>query len=249
MHLYSIFRVLYPLVILFLVSSRAAFLATRRPFPPHEDALVLDGRTSGVSHVESKIDRRASAPTPILLLQKPGNESYLTPLQISNATLSNHDIIIKYPVPKCSMTLDLWGLSSDLPHNEALISMHGVIGKIYGSLAGLPSQGKSGRSPIDDGYFNYSAEYIEGSTVDFVVGDFRELGRPLTWYMLCDVARGISEFLRSGKWTYTEMTFDVEVEGIGRVGLGHFGWTKKGPTSTPTSTVATVATIASISES
>lgn len=70
----------------------------------------------------------------------------------------------------------------------------------------------------------------EGAEVLLSVADFREVGRPMTYFVLCDVLRGLGEFMMGAevgteaaaereRW-FGEVGFEVEVERAGYVASG-----------------------------
>ena len=57
--------------------------------------------------------------------------------------------------------------------------------------------------------------------VVLTVTDFREIGRTMTYYTLCEVLRGIGEFTLAQGPPAREVSFEVEVEKLGYLGTGH----------------------------
>lgn len=68
--------------------------------------------------------------------------------------------------------------------------------------------------------------------MDFAVGDFREVGRPMTWFALCDVLRGVADFMMERGDGYREARFEVLVEGVGYAGSGRVEYREGGPVPT-----------------
>ena len=54
-----------------------------------------------------------------------------------------------------------------------------------------------------------------------IVADFRESGRPMTYYDLRDVLTGIGEFMTEPDQEVRALTYEVDVDGKGYVGTGH----------------------------
>ena len=88
-----------------------------------------------------------------------------------------------------------------------------------------------GRTPIANGIFVYTHEFSHRTKVKIVVNDFREDGKPMTYFVLLDVLRGLGEFaLQQGPPT-REVSFEVEVEGLGYLGTGHVDYKDVAPSS------------------
>lgn len=78
-----------------------------------------------------------------------------------------------------------------------------------------------GRKPIAMGYFQYIHQFKNKDEVNFVVVDFREDGRPMEYFILADILKGIREYMSDPKHGWTEVSFEVEVRKKGYVGTGH----------------------------
>ena len=53
------------------------------------------------------------------------------------------------------------------------------------------------------------------------VADFREVGKPMTYFMLRDTLNGIGDFVSEKEYGATALSYEIEVEGKGYVGTGH----------------------------
>ena len=53
------------------------------------------------------------------------------------------------------------------------------------------------------------------------VADFREAGKPMTYFMLRDTLTGIGNFVSEKEYGATTLRYEIEVEGKGYVGTGH----------------------------
>ena len=137
---------------------------------------------------------------------------------------------ISYHVPNSPTTLMLHSFGSTIPTNELLKTI-GISVKIV--LDNINHLG--GKTPIDSGFFVHQHMFRNHDEVNITVGDFREIGLPMNYFILCDVLRGIGEFVLMQSGTAREVQFEVEVKEIGYLGSGHVDHRKN---ATPTSTVA-----------
>ena len=88
-----------------------------------------------------------------------------------------------------------------------------------------------GRTPITSGIFVYTHEFSDRKKVEIIVNDFREDGKPMTYFVLLDVLRGLGEFaLKQGPPT-REVSFEIEVEGLGYLGTGHVDYKDVAPST------------------
>lgn len=147
-----------------------------------------------------------------------------------NETLAPSHNFISYPVPYSPTTLLFHGFGPKIPVDELLQTV-GFAAAIAIKFIG---EGR-GRTPIINGFFVYEHEFLNHDEVQITVGDFREMGRSLTYYALFDTMRGIGEFMLLPEQQTQELEFEVEIEGIGYVGTGHVDYK---PAATSTSSVA-----------
>ena len=94
---------------------------------------------------------------------------------------------------------------------------------------------KQGDTPITTGTFLYTYEFLNHMEVEISVADFREIGRPMTYYVLCDLLRGIGQFAKLPEQKAQELTFEVDVQERGYVGTGHVSYTSIAPSPSTTS--------------
>ena len=147
-----------------------------------------------------------------------------------NQTLTPLQSFIPYRVPRSSTTLQFHSFGLTMPTDDLLRAAAMAVVIAYDYVAE-----RKGRTPIVEGYFKYKHEFLNLDVVVIAVGDFREVGRPMTNNVLCDVLRGIGEFVltrvRDG-YGAQEMHFEVEGKDVGYVGTGHVEWRKAAsPTS------------------
>ena len=60
------------------------------------------------------------------------------------------------------------------------------------------------------------------------VADFREAGKPITYYMLRDTLIGIGDFVSEKKYGATTLSYEIEFEEKGYVGTGHVDFNNAG---------------------
>lgn len=53
------------------------------------------------------------------------------------------------------------------------------------------------------------------------VADFRESGKPMSYYSLRDTLSAIGEFMTEPEQRVTTLSYEVEVDNMGYVGTGH----------------------------
>ena len=165
-----------------------------------------------------------------LSTQLPFNVSLTSSETITNATISaapfdppksnftTLSAFVPYKVVNSPVTLQFHNFGSILPINEVIFTIARALSKvIQHCIIG------QGNRPILLGYFRYTQRYESGNITRFVVGDFREMGRPpMTWDLLADILKGIADFMKQPDEKYTEVSFEVELEGMGYVGTGRF---------------------------
>lgn len=157
------------------------------------------------------------------------NVSLTSSRKITNATLSPAPLAfpdpnvttlsdyIRYKVRYTKITLEFHSLGSYLLVDEALFSIALALSKVLRHcVAGR------GRKPIALGYFRYTHEFSSGNTTRLSVADFREGGRPMTWNILADTLKGITDFMKEPDRGYRELSFEVEEDAAGYVGTGYF---------------------------
>ena len=128
-------------------------------------------------------------------------------------TLSNY---IPYKVRDTKVSLELHSFGSDLPPSEVIFTIAPALSKVIRHCV----MGR-GDKPIILGFFRYTHEFDSGNTTRFNVADFREDGRPMTWNVLGDTLKGLTDFMKQPDQGYTEISFEVEEEGVGYVGTGY----------------------------
>ncbi|CAD6591108.1 MAG: hypothetical protein ASARMPREDX12_004923 [Alectoria sarmentosa] len=147
-----------------------------------------------------------------------------------NGSLAPSQNFISYRIPHSPVTLLFHSFGPTIPVNELLSAVAFAVGIAFTHI----SHGQ-GRTPIAHGFFMFTHEFLNHDEIGLTVGDFREIGRSMTYDILCDVLRGIGEFtLLQGQKT-REVEFEVEIEDVGYVGTGHVDFK---PVATPTSSVA-----------
>ena len=147
-----------------------------------------------------------------------------------NEAIAPTQNFISYRVPHSPTTLLFHGFGPRIPLNELLQT----VGFAVTIALKYIGEGR-GRTPIVNGFFVYEHEFVNRDEVQITIGDFREIGRSLTYYALYDVMRGIGEFMVLPGQRTQELEFEVEVQGIGYVGTGHVDYK---PAATSTSSVA-----------
>lgn len=151
------------------------------------------------------------------------NRSIAIAQHITNETLSHTDGLIHFKIRDCPTALDFHDFGAPIPSYILLQTMTAASDVALEFVVA----GK-GHHNIYLGWFRYQQPFDGGGLVDFAVGDFRELGRPMNYFVLCDIMRGIAEFMMLPQYGYHELRFEVEVKGLGYAGSGRVKYTAPG---------------------
>lgn len=142
-------------------------------------------------------------------------------------SLASSQNFLPYNVPHSPITILFYNIGPELGLEAILQTITGAISIAFGHVAD-----RQGSEPIANGFFKYTHLFPPRLEVTFAVGDFREVGRPMTYYVLSDLIRGIGDFMMLPGQRYTEARFEVEQRGVGYVGSGYIAQEAAGPTST-----------------
>ena len=190
----------------------------------HHLAAVLVFRLWFTFHT-LKVDALATAPqgsitTAVNQTESPSTLNLILPQSLLNETF------IPYHVPNSPTSLMFHGFGPAFPPDELLRAVAFAVGIAYDEVA---DQGGTAR--IIGGHFMYNHEFLNRKEVEIAVADFREIGLPMTYFILVDVLRGIGEFVMLRGGVAHEVQFEVEVKGLGHLGTGHVDY-KPAPPST-----------------
>ena len=181
-----------------------------------------------------KVDALAIAPAGSVITATNQTEMLSTlnltlPKALSNETLPPSQNFITYRVPNSLTTLLFHSFGATIPTDELLRAVAFAVGIAFDHIAE-----KRGKKPIATGVFVYSHEFLNLDKVSISLADFREDGKPMTYYILKDVLRGIGEFVLFRGQVAQEMQFEVEVRDLGYLGTGHVEYK---PAAAPTSSI------------
>lgn len=190
--------------------ATAAALAPPKPILPNDQALNLFNDT--VQLIQS--NETWTNPQPSV------NGSSNIILSAINGTFSPSGLI-PFKVKESPTTLWFYDFGPTIPPSELLQTMTAAI-----AVATRFALTNRGHRNIAKGWFRYQQPFIDGGTVEFAVGDFRENGKPMTYFVLCDILRGMTDFMMRPEYGYREIRFQVEVEGVGSVGSGRVNHTR-----------------------
>ena len=137
---------------------------------------------------------------------------------------------ISYRVPDSPTTLIFHGFGSAIPVAKLVQAVALAVSVTVSSI----EEGR-GRFPIPNGLFNFTHEFLDRKEIEIFVGDFREIGRPMSYVALFDVIRGVGEFMIMPGQRSQETEFEVEIQDLGYVGTGHVDYK---PIATSASRVA-----------
>ncbi len=133
-----------------------------------------------------------------------------------NETPTPFQNFISYRVPDSPTTLIFHSFGSTIPANKLVQTMALALSVTVRSIG----EGR-GRLPIPNGLFQYTHEFLDRNEIEIFVGDFREIGRPMTYLALFDALRGVGEFMIMPGQKPQELEFEVEIQETGYVGTGH----------------------------
>ena len=139
-----------------------------------------------------------------------------TPSTPSNGSVFLSSDFIQYKVTNTPTTLYFHTFGPVVPDKEVLDAINEAVTICIRYIVG-----GRGRKPIAMGYFQYIHQSENKDEVTFVVADFREDGRPMDYFIVTDVLKGISEYMSDPEHGWTEVSFEVEVSKEGYVGTGH----------------------------
>ena len=148
------------------------------------------------------------------------------PQSLLNETTASPQNFITYHVPHSRTTLDFHSFELTVPTDYMLRALAFALGIAYEHISE-----SEGRTPIVAGLFVYSHEFLDGKIVEVVINDFREDGKPMMYDVLADVLRGLGEFVIKQGPPAREVSFEVEVQGVGYLATGHVDY-KDVPPST-----------------
>ena len=149
---------------------------------------------------------------------------------ISNKTLTTPPNVISYRVSNSPTTLLLHSFGPMIPVNEYLQAVAIAVGIAFDYI-----DEAKGKQPIARGLFEITHDFLNLDAININVADFREIGQPMNYHTLCNVLRGLGEFVLLPERKTQELQFEVEVRDVGYVGTGHVGYK---PAATPTASVA-----------
>lgn len=158
----------------------------------------------------------------LALISSPTNGSVTPPRQTSNigpqsnTTLIPPQGLIPYRVRGSSTTLFFHSFGITIPSSYMLQCLSLSLTLIL--QVTLDGRGKD---LISNGYFNHTHLMRNGAKVAVVVGDFREVGRPMDYYNVRDMLSGIGDFVTEPDRGITTLSYEIEVDNKGYVGTGH----------------------------
>ena len=132
----------------------------------------------------------------------------------SNATTLSG--FTRYKVRNTKVTIEFHSFGSSLSMQDGIFTIVPALSRVLRHCV----MGRGG-NPITLGYFRYTHEFDSGNITRFSVADFREDGRPMSWNILADTLKGMSEFMKNPDRGYSEVSFEVEEDGVGYVGSGY----------------------------
>lgn len=138
------------------------------------------------------------------------------PLALPDSNATTLSSFIRYKVRGTKVAMEFHSFGSSISKREGIFTIVPVLSRVLRHCV----MGRGGK-PITMGYFRYTHEFESGNITRFSVADFREDGRPMTWDILADTLKGMSEFMKNPDRGYTEVSFEVEEDGVGYVGSGY----------------------------
>ena len=224
---YCISLSMYVIVVKLLVSL--AYCSTTAANP-----LINSQRPSLVTEANNNVNQTSdlpSAPSASSVnnsTDSPYRTVISTSLNTINGSLGLPKDWTQFEVPRTSLTMFFHDLGRE-------IGINGVVETISGAIVVITSHIARGEEKITYGYFDYTQVLANKHQIRLGVGDFREIGRPMTWYLLLSVVRGIGDFMMQADQKFTEARFEIDKKTIGYVGTGYIEQIKPAPRPSPTS--------------
>ena len=134
----------------------------------------------------------------------------------SITTPTNPSGLIPFRVKDSPVTLLFHSFGPSIPLSMFLHAVSLALAAIFKSCIK-----NHGTDPIRNGLFISTHIMPSGDNVTISVADFREVGKPMTYFMLRDTLTNIGNFVSEKKYGATTLSYEIEVEGKGYVGTGH----------------------------
>ena len=148
------------------------------------------------------------------------------PQRLLNETNAPPQNFVSYHVPNSPTTLEFHSFELTVPIDYFLRSIALAVGIVYDQVSE-----RKGMMLIAGGIFGYSHEFGDGKEVVITVNDFREDGKPMTYFVLFDVLRGLGEFALQRGPPAREVSFEVEVAKIGYLATGYVDYKDTAPST------------------
>lgn len=137
------------------------------------------------------------------------------PPSLRNHTVTSPESYIPYHVSKSPVILMFHGFGPTIPYDDILRAVALAIGIAFDKI-----DQRGGDNLMTKGFFSYTHVTIKRDAITLSVADFRETGKPMTYYNLRDALRGVGEFFLMRK-KGQELQFEIDVEHEGYRGTGH----------------------------
>ena len=178
---------------------------------------------SCIAQYAPKVDALAVTPQGSI---SPPTLGITAPQSLPNETTQPPQNFISYHVPNSRTTLDFHSFERPIPIDYVLRTVSFAVSIAFDHISD-----HKGRIPIVGGIFVFSHQFTDRKTVEIVVNDFREDGKPMTYFVLMDVLRGLGEFALIQGNPAKEVSFEVSVEGIGYLATGHVDFKDVAPST------------------
>ena len=178
--------------------------------------------------VADDVQRRRAPDQPLTLVAPSTDGTYLTlhqppnyvlPPTQSNATIKPSEGFVPYRVPRSHTTLFFHHFG---PRPPTLYILDALALSLVRVLK--LTKGGKGKDNIRDGMFIHTHVFPNNDNVSITVWDFREVGKPMNYYMLRDTLVGIAEFMGGPEREVTPVSYEIEVDERGYVGTGHIDY-------------------------
>lgn len=197
-------------------AATLAALAPPKPLLSTHQALRSFHEAVGLIKTEHVATSQTSSNRSIIVAQNIINET----VSPTSETLNRTQGLISFRVEASPTTLDFHDFGLPIPINALLQMVTAAIAVAFEFVGS-----GNGHKNIHLGWFRYQQPFTNAGMVEFAVGDFREIGRPINYFVVSDILRGIAEFMMMPQYGFHEVRFEVEVKGMGYAASGHVNYT------------------------
>ncbi|MCJ1451110.1 hypothetical protein MMC28_001445 [Mycoblastus sanguinarius] len=191
------------------------YLVTGAPLATPHPASITAASTEGQNSSNYTFGLAASLLNGTSITANPPNTNTPSFTSFSN-TLAAPDTWVPYRVRTTGTTIIFHSFGAKIPSTILLTTLSISLTFVVKAIGE-----NRGNESIANGFFSSQHKNPNGDSVTVSVGDFQEIGRPMNYYDLRDLLRGIGDFMTEPMQRITEVSYEVEIDKVGYVGTGH----------------------------